>query len=177
MRTFKIFLVFSLIFSLFFGVAKADWFVSEITEIAFPREVINSDSPVVVVFYSGSFMGKYARMIDDYAKKKSPVKILKMDRTLNRVTVKKYNIRRNFTFTFFADGELIEKTTSIGNADDLAEFIDFCLVKYSKMREEEKKSEWRPDRIKKLEEEKEKNKENQDSDKKQKKEREDYMYR
>jgi len=183
MLRFRNFLVFSLIFSLFFGIARADWFISEITEIAFPREVIHSDSPVLVVFYSGSFIGKYAKMIDDYAKKKSAVKILKMDRSLNRVTVKKYNIKRNFTFAFFADGELLEKTTSIGNADDLGEFIDFCLDKYSKMRDDEKKSEWRPERIKKLEEEKKEERnsikdklklENKDSDKK---EKEDYMYR
>lgn len=164
MRIFKNFVVFLLVFSIFFGISHAEWFISEITEIGFPKEVEHSDSPVMVVFYSGTFIGKYAKMIDDYAKKRSRIKILKMDRSLNRLTVNKYKIKRNYTFAVFADGELLDKTTNIGTPDDLTEFINHCLEKYSEMREEEKKSEWRPERIKKLEEEKEKEK-NKDEDK------------
>ena len=190
MRISKNLVAFLLIFSIFFGVSHAEWFIYEITEIAFPKEVAHSDSPVMVVFYSGMFIGRYAKMIDDYAKKRSRIKILKMDRTLNRLTVNKYKIKRNYTFAVFADGELLDKTTSIGTPEDLTEFIDHCLEKYSEMREEEKKNEWRPERIKKLEEEREKernNDENKDSNIKDKikfekqdnnkEEKEDYMYR
>lgn len=179
MRIFKNIVAFLLVFSIFFGVSHAEWFISEITEIAFPKEVAHSDSPVMVVFYSGTFMGRYARMIDDYAKKKSRIKILKMDRSLNRLTVNKYKIKRNYTFAVFADGELLDKTTSIGRPEDLTEFIDHCLEKYSEMRAEERKTEWRPERIKKLEEEREKEKEKEKNDDKDsdKKEKEDYRYR
>lgn len=177
MRIFKNIVAFLLVFSIFFGVSHAEWFISEITEIAFPKEVAHSDSPVMVVFYSGTFIGRYARMIDDYAKKKSRIKILKMDRTLNRLTVNKYKIKRNYTFAVFADGELLDKTTSIGTPEDLTEFIDHCLKKYSEMREEERKTEWRPERIKKLEEEREKEQNKDDDKDSDKKEKEDYRYR
>ena len=99
-------------------------YISEITEIAFPSAVLHSDSPVLVVFYSGSFRGKFAKMVDDFARRKSPVRILKMEKGINTLTVAKYRIKRNNTFVFFADGEEIQRTTSIKNSDDLKEFID-----------------------------------------------------
>ncbi len=178
MRIGKNIIVFFLVFSIFFGVfgvAHAEWFISEITEIGFPKEVEHSDSPVMVVFYSGMFYGKFAKMVDDYAKKRSRIKILKMDRSLNQLTVNKYKIKRNFTFAVFADGELIDKTTSIANTDDLTEFINHCLKKFKEMRDEEKKQEWRPERIKKREKEMEKNKDKKGSNEKE--EEEDYIYR
>lgn len=137
--------IFLCAFFLLCGVSHAD-FISEITEIAFPSAVLKSSEPVLVVFYSGSFVGKFAKSVDEYARKNSAVKILKMEIGLNTVTVSKYKIKRNHTFVFFADGEEIERTTSINTCDDLTEFIGYCLEKHREKLKEEKKNEWVPER-------------------------------
>lgn len=146
-RFFTISLLAILLFS-FSAVPSEAAFISEITETAFNKAVIHSDSPVVVVFYSGSFRGKFGRAVDDYAKKKSPVKILKMEKGISPITVSKYKIRRNYTFVFFADGEEIARTSTINSTDELAEFIKFAREEYRKKTEADLDNEWKPERVK-----------------------------
>ena len=127
--------------------AAHTWFISEITEIAFPKAVMESNEPIVIWFYAGGTQGKLAEDIDKYAQKKSRVKILKMDKSLNTLTASKYKVRRHNTFIFFADGEAVGKTTSISTIDDLDEFINHCFEDYAKTLKEEKNNEWKPTRL------------------------------
>ena len=143
MRVLKI-SAFVLVCILFFSTVSHAGFISEITEAAFQKAVLESDEPVIVWFNSGSTYGKLADDIDRFVQKKSPVKVLKMDKNFNSLTAGKYKIKRNNTFVFFADGVDIERTTSIKSIEDFEEFVKHCLVEYYKALEDERQNEWKP---------------------------------
>lgn len=147
-KNFKTFIMALLLtVSMFLPSYSHTWFISEITEIAFPKAVMESNEPVVIWFYAGGTYGKLAEEIDKFAQSKSKVKILKMDKSLNVLTASKYKVKRHNTFIFFADGDAIGKTTSIFSSKDLDEFINHCLEDYKKILEEEKSNEWKPTRF------------------------------
>ncbi len=144
---FKIFTVLCLSLIFMTSHARAG-FISEITEMAFQKVVLESDEPIIIWFYSGISGGKLENDIDKYVQKKSMVKLVKMDRSLNIVTVSKYKIKKNNTFVFFADGEELSRTSAIASVDDLEEFTLYNMEEYMRRLQEQNHKEWSPSRIK-----------------------------
>lgn len=120
-------------------------FISEITEISFDKAVKSAEGLVVVWFYTGStYSGKMLDDIDKYAQKESPVKILRMDKSLNALSVSRYKIKRSNTFLIFADGDVLGRSTKISDSRELDEFIRHYMEEYRKMLDEEDEQDWKP---------------------------------
>ncbi len=121
-------------------------YLSEITEVSFPKVVLYADAPVIVWFYAGGAYVPFSKTLADYNKKKGKINIVRMDRSLNNITAAKYKVRKNDTYIFFADGEEIVRTTSINSLADYEEFTEHCIKEYQKILMESKKNEWVPSR-------------------------------
>ncbi|MHC9541533.1 MAG: thioredoxin family protein [Vulcanimicrobiota bacterium] len=117
----------ALFFLLLIGSASAG-FVSEITEMTFNTEVIESDMPVLVWFYYSkdvSINNPFSDMIDKVALKSiRRVKTLKMDSKFNVITSAKLNIKSSSVFVLFVDGSEKARSTDIRSEKDLNAFID-----------------------------------------------------
>lgn len=123
---------------LLYGIVYAD-FISEITEMSFPSEVLDSDMPVMVWFsYTEHVIVKdpFRDGVDSYAEKNiKRIKTLRMDSKFNVITAQKYKITRNNTFVIFIEGEEKGRSTDIRSEKDLANFVN----KYVPPLEEKKK--------------------------------------
>lgn len=121
-------------------------YVSEITEVSFPKNVLYSDAPVIVWFYAGGAYVPFSKTLADYNKKNGKINLVRMDRNLNNITAAKYKVRKNDTYIFFADGEEVVRTTSIYSLADYEEFTEHCIKEYQKILADSKKNEWVPTR-------------------------------
>ncbi len=117
-------------FLLLIGSACAG-FVSEITEMTFNSEVIESDMPVLVWFYYSKDVNvnnPFSDMIDKVALKSlRRVKILKMDSKYNVITSEKLKIKSSSIFILFVDGAEKARSIDIRSDKDLNAFIDKYL--------------------------------------------------
>jgi len=117
----------ALFFLLLIGSASAG-FVSEITEMTFNTEVIESDMPVLVWFYYSkdvSINNPFSDMIDKVALKNiRRVKTLKMDSKFNVITSEKLKIKSSSIFILFVDGTEKARSVEIRSDKDLNAFID-----------------------------------------------------
>lgn len=134
-----------LFISLFFGTsAAATVYLSEITEITFPKFVLNADTPIIVWFYSGGAYTKFSQDVGKVARDSGMVPLVRMDKSLNSITANKYHVKRNNTFIFFVDGEPIARTSSIYSVDDYKQFVQHCIDEYERINSELEKQEWKP---------------------------------
>jgi len=120
----------AIFFMLMIGCASAG-FVSEITEMTFNTEVIESDMPVLVWFYYSKDVSPnnpFSDMIDKIAMKSiRRVKTLKMDSKYNIITSEKLKIKSNSVFILFVDGAEKARSIEIRSEKDLTAFIDKYL--------------------------------------------------
>ena len=130
MRILKTVLFTGLLVAIVYGVVYAG-FISEITEMTFPSEVLECDMPVMVWFYYSETVDvrdPYGDGVDNYAKKNiARIKTLKMDSKYNVITAQKYKVTKNNTFIVFIEGEEKARTTSIRCEKDLATFVNSCV--------------------------------------------------
>jgi|GEM_PF-2533593 len=117
----------ALFFLLLIGTASAG-FVSEITEMTFNTEVIESDMPVLVWFYYSKDVNvnnPFSDMIDKVALKSiRRVKTLKMDSKFNVITSEKLKIKSSSVFVLFVEGAEKARSNDIRSDKDLNAFID-----------------------------------------------------
>ena len=142
----RIFVIIFVFCSLLFATAnlsKAVGFISEITELSFSSVVLESNEPIIVWFYSG-YSDKLMSDVDAFLRKKFIIRLVKMDKSFNNLTAAKYNIVKNDTLVFFADGKELSRTTSIKTIDDFEEFAYYNLKEYAKQENERTKNEWVP---------------------------------
>jgi thioredoxin-like negative regulator of GroEL len=103
-------------------------FISEITEMTFKTEVMDSETPVIVWFcYESSMIMRdpLGDAIDKVARKIiQRVKILKMDSKYNIISVEKFKIVKNNTFVLFVDGKEKSRTNEIRSEKDMTLFIE-----------------------------------------------------
>jgi len=101
--------------------------VINLDESNFDREVMQSDTPVIVDFWA-EWCGPckmIAPMLDEVAREKSGVvKVGKVNVDENQSLSFKYNIRAIPALLFFKNGQLRDQVTGVASKNDLVSRID-----------------------------------------------------
>lgn len=100
-----------------------------VTNDNFDEEVLQSDKPVLVEFYSDSCIPckRMSPVLAEIEEEYSDIKIVKLNINFSAETAEKYSVMSSPTFLFFKDGSEVKCVRGVQAKDDIEDIIEEVL--------------------------------------------------
>ncbi len=100
--------------------------MQSVNEDDFEKEVILSDRPVLVEFFSDSCVPcrRMSPILAELEEEYSGIKLVKLNVNFGVLTAQKYGVLSSPTFLFFKNGEEVKRLRGVAAKDDLADAIE-----------------------------------------------------
>jgi thioredoxin 1 len=100
-----------------------------VTEENFDKEVLNSEKPVLVEFYSDSCVPckRMSPVLAEIEEENAEIKVVKLNVNFSAEIAKNYGVLSSPTFLFFKNGEEVSRLKGIVAKDDIEDIIEEVL--------------------------------------------------